>query len=335
MIIGGTVYLDGNPKRGYIDTLTGKFKDQEPDKGDDAGTIILAPINSHTHLGDTFIQDEPFGTLAEIVGPGGFKLKHLNSASEDVIIKGIAKSKKIMRDSGTCAFIDFRETGSAGISTIMAEKTGDPFAIVLSGAKDVNDYLKIKDKVNGIELSAISDIDLSFGISLSKAARAEKGITGIHFSERYREDISSLKEINPDLVIHCLYCTKEDIHELAGLEIPIVITPRSNVFYGERKDYNDLCRETDLVLLGTDNAMNTEPHIFREMEFLFRYQRGINRLSPELIIDMVTSRPRHFIEKMKVKIPNSYLLFPEVDLKPYEIVMRSHYYDFKKISHTQ
>ena len=196
MIIGGTVYLDGNPKRGYIDTLTGKFKDQEPDKGDDAGTIILAPINSHTHLGDTFIQDEPFGTLAEIVGPGGFKLKHLNSASEDVIIKGIAKSKKIMRDSGTCAFIDFRETGSAGIRTIMAEKTGDPFAIVLSGAKDVNDYLKIKDKVNGIELSAISDIDLSFGISLSKAARAEKGITGIHFSERY-----SLRILEKDGII--------------------------------------------------------------------------------------------------------------------------------------
>lgn len=335
MIIGGTVYLDGHPGRGYIDTSTGKFKEQEPDKGDDAGTIILAPINSHTHLGDSFIQEEPIGTLAEIVGPGGFKLKHLNTATEEEIIAGITKSKKIMRDSGTCAFIDFREAGSAGINTILAEKSGDPFGIVLSSPKDAGDYLKIKDIVNGIELSAISDIDLNFGVSISKAAKNEKGITGIHFSERYREDISSLKEISPDLVIHCLYCTKEEIQELADLKVPIVITPRSNVFYGERKDYYDMCKETDLILLGTDNAMNTEPNIFREMEFLYRYQRGLNRLPPESIIDMVTKRPRRFLEKMGIEIPNSYLLFSGVDLKPYEIVMRSHYYGFKKISHTQ
>ncbi len=334
MIVGGTVYLDGYPRRGYIDISTGKFREQEPDKGDDAGTIIIAPINSHTHLGDSFIKEEPMGTLAEVVGPGGFKLKHLNSAREEEIINGITKSKKIMRDSGTCAFIDFRETGSNGINTIMAEKLGNPFGIVLSSPKDVEDYLKIKDKVNGIELSAISDIDLSFGVSLSKAAKAAKGITGIHFSERYREDISSLKEIKPDLVIHCLYCTKEEIVELADLKVPIVITPRSNIFYGERKDYNNMCRETDLILLGTDNAMNTEPNIFREMEFLYRYQRGINRLSPESIIEMVTNRPRMFLEKMGIKIPNSYLLFSGVDLKPYEIVARSHYYEFKKISHT-
>ncbi|EQD79989.1 N-ethylammeline chlorohydrolase, partial [mine drainage metagenome] len=88
MIIGGTVYLDGIPKRGVIDTETMKFTEREPDISEDVGTVMLAPVNSHIHIGDSFIKEEPFGTLAEIVGPSGFKLKRLEQADRKEILQG-------------------------------------------------------------------------------------------------------------------------------------------------------------------------------------------------------------------------------------------------------
>ncbi|MHB1663450.1 MAG: amidohydrolase family protein [Thermoplasmataceae archaeon] len=335
MILGGTIYLDGNPKRGFINTLTGEFKEQEPDRKEHKGTIMLAPINSHTHLGDSFIKEEPMGTLPEIVGPGGFKLTHLKNAKEIDIIRGVKAAKRMMRENGTGAFIEFRETGFSGLNTILEEKRNKPFGVILSRPQSVEDYYKIKEKVDGVGLSAVSDDDIGAAKELVKAVKDNNGITAIHFSEDRRENISDLREIEPDLLIHCLSCTKDDLREIADMGAPIVITPRSNVFYGKRPDYQHLIGESDKILLGTDNGMNSDPNIFREMEFLFRYQRGIMRTNPTEILEMVINRPRKFLTEKGINVPPSFVLFPNVDLDPYEIVMRSFNYKSRKISHNR
>ena len=66
------------------------------------------PVNAHTHIGDSFIKDEPIGDLPEIVGPGGFKHRQLENSSDGIIMEGIKNSTSFMEKSGILSYFDFR-----------------------------------------------------------------------------------------------------------------------------------------------------------------------------------------------------------------------------------
>jgi len=55
--------------------------------------------------------------------------------------------------------------------------------------------------------------------------------------------------------------------------VPIVVCPRSNVFFGKVPDLPRLLRIGVDVRLGTDNAMVNAPSMVREMEFAYKVAR--------------------------------------------------------------
>ena len=326
--VSGNVFYDGKMRKGTLQVRgdSVEFREGWISNNSVSGTIIPALINAHTHIGDSFITIEPEGDIKGAVGPGGFKEKQYESASQAVVRAGMRRSMKFMSRTGTSAFIDFREGGYSG-SALLRNIRPEPKPIILGRPLSTSDgTLGIAD---GAGMSAILDHDAPFMRGISEECRRSGKLFALHLSERIREDIDAALALKPDLLVHCLECTDQDLDMIASAGIPVAITPRSNVFFGKRKDYSMFMRHGITLLLGTDNVMTVEPDMFGEMGFLFTWQRSINRLSPDNIISMATENPRKFINRRGLG-PESfqYLFFRGLRLSSYELVSKAHMFRF-------
>ena len=54
----------------------------------------------------------------------------------------------------------------------------------------------------------------------------------IHASERIREDIGKVLDLKPWFVVHMTVAEREDVVACAESDVPIVVCPRSNLFFG-------------------------------------------------------------------------------------------------------
>lgn len=88
----------------------------------DASGCFISPgfVNSHIHIGDSFIMDYGDGkSIDEIVKPPlGIKHRALANAEDDDIINAMVNSMELMVESGTNKFIDYRENGINGIKLL-------------------------------------------------------------------------------------------------------------------------------------------------------------------------------------------------------------------------
>ena len=109
-------------EKGFVDTCinleTCEFVDS--DKEED-GIIVPLFRNCHSHLGDTEARSSVPAkiTLAELVGPGGWKHKWLKNNN---IKKSILEGLKEATYSGTGLIMDFREGGKEGGQSGMEEE---------------------------------------------------------------------------------------------------------------------------------------------------------------------------------------------------------------------
>ena len=89
--------------------------------------------------------------------------------------------------------------------------------------------------------------------------------------------------------MHATYATDDDVKEMAGRDIDVVLCPRSNAALGVGfPRAGDLIDSGVNVLLGTDNVMINSPDMFREMEFLRKYSRLHCSLTPHDVLRMAT-----------------------------------------------
>jgi len=324
VIVEGLIFVDGEFERGKFSITRGKFVDGI--KGADyRGTLLKAPINLHVHTADSFIREEPRGSLPEVVGPNGLKWKMLRSANLSEMKSGMRQSIAFMRKRGTAAFFDFREptnlsdhisTGKEGITEIVLTRPQEE--------KDVEPLVKMS---SGFGLSSIDDNDFSWLLHLSKKAKESGKLFAIHYSENVREDIGKLIKLRPDFAVHCIESTNEDIATLRKNRIPVTITPRSNIFYGKRPDYARFLEGGIRVMMGTDNVFVTEPDMWQEGEFLYRYQRGFHRISPEDILKIMIENPRAFMREKKIAMREEmYVLYTGIELTPYQIITKPNSY---------
>ncbi|EQD38175.1 chlorohydrolase family protein, partial [mine drainage metagenome] len=223
-------------------------------------------------------------------------------------------------------FIDFREGGYGG-TTLLRNIKPEPKPIILGRPLSSSDgTIGIAD---GAGMSAILDHDVSFLMDISKECRRAGKTFAMHLSERIREDIDAALDLKPDLLVHCLECSDKDLDRIASAGIPVAITPRSNVFFGRKKDYSRFLRHGIPLLLGTDNVMTVEPDMFREMGFIYTWQRSIGRFSPDSIISMATENPWKFINGRGLGTESfQYLFFKGLRLSSYELVSRAHMFRF-------
>lgn len=325
-IVKGKVYTRNGFEKGTFRVNRYGFKKIESGTPDFEGTLIPSPFNSHTHMGDSFIGEEPIGSLSEIVGPGGFKMRNLSEASDEKISKGMIRTINFMKNIGTNGFIDFREQGLRGIELIPEFKGIN--GVFLSRPSDVQEASTLIDLSHGFAMSSITDNDFNFLLKLREIANSKKKLFSIHFSENIREDIKKLIELKPDFIVHGIEATDEDLNLISKLGVYCVITPRSNIFYGKEPNYARFISNGVKILLGTDNVFTTEPDIFTEMDYLYRYQRSRSRISPQEIMKTTIWNPRDFLMEKGINFPlERYILFFD-DLSEYEIVTRAHIYDY-------
>ncbi len=318
----GTFYLDGEYRKGIYYSDENRFEENENVR--EEILYIPKPVNAHTHIGDSFIKEEPVGTLAEVVGPGGFKLRRLKSSDPEVLIGSIKNSINYMKGIGTGTFIDFREAGSSSMETIKAMRSSHPGSIILGRPENLEGLEKMKELINGIGFSAVSDDDNDLMISLGKRARNLGLIVSTHYSENRQEPIEPLYELKPDLLIHCTALGRNKLQSLKSITNNVAITPRSNFFFNIRPDYKMFLEEDINLMLGTDNVMTVNPNIFEEMDFLFRIQKNLNRIEPEEIMKMAFHNSFKFMKKSGIRNGENWIKFMGRIPSPYQIVTKFH-----------
>ena len=226
--------------------------------------------------------------------------------------------------TGTSADVDFREGGPEGIKDVPGRtriKT-----IILGRARNRHEADSILDISSGLTISSISDIGKEDAFYYSEKARNRGKIFAMHLSERIREDTGLALSMKPHFLVHCIECNNQDLKEISRERIPVVITPRSNVMFGKRPDYAAMLNAGINIFLGTDNCMTVEPDMFQEISFLYTYQRTLNRIEPETILNMATYAPASFFSDLGIRIPEEYIFYPNRRLSAYSIVTRGHVY---------
>ncbi len=325
MEFSGNVYYNGKLRRGTLKIDENiEFIDKIGNKN--YGTLIPMPVNAHTHVGDSFINEEPRGTLPDIVGPGGLKHRFLDNADQDVVINYMSHTNGFMENSGILSYFDFRENGINGINELKKSKKRFVRPLIFARPYKNDNISTIINSSDGIGISSISDMDYDDIYNLSIETHKKNKIFALHFSENLREDINKIIDLKPDLLIHGIEANNIDLEQIHEKQIDIAITPRSNIFYGKRPDYNKFLKYNINLMLGTDNVFVTEPDIFSEMDFLYRYQRFFDYISPVDILKMVIDNPYNFMEKHNINIKKRYLFFKNELLNEYQIVTKRHYF---------
>ncbi|MDH3365650.1 MAG: amidohydrolase family protein [Thermoplasmata archaeon] len=281
---------------GYLRIVDGTVAEvcPEPPPADSTRSVVLpAFVNAHTHIGDAFAFPAPPGTVEETVGPGGYKHRVLGSASGAEKAAGMRSSIDLMLRTGTTSFVDYREEGIDGARALRETVSETPVRGVVLGrparvesfAEEIDALLEVCD---GLAFSAISDLPKEVLIEASARCRRDGKLFSIHASEVRREPIDEILELKPDFVVHMTAATDEDLAECAEAEVPIVICPRSNAFFGIRPDIPRLLRLGTTVALGTDNAMICPPDMLSEMRAAFELSRRFGGVSSAEAIYLAT-----------------------------------------------
>ena len=253
-------------------------------------------FNSHTHIGDAFINPPKMGLEELVAPPHGYKFKMMGMADDDTIIKGMREAVKFME--GTDVFVDFREGGIKGIEMLKeALKDGETKAIILGRPEkmeyDYKEMEKIISNSDGIGLSSLSDWDYKEMEKIAEHVHKKKKIFALHFSENKREDVNKVIALEPTFIVHACMSTEEDFKKIAEHGIPVVICPRSNAFFGLKPRVEKLMKYGIDIMLGTDNTMIVKPDIFQELKYLIKNFD----VDEKNAMDMITKTPEKVFRK--------------------------------------
>ncbi|WP_406670897.1 amidohydrolase family protein [Methanolobus sp. ZRKC4] len=272
---------------GYIVIEDGIVKEVHEKKNDSGNIIAPCFVNAHTHIGDSVCKDPVLGNLhghyverdlSQLVQPPhGLKHRILNTTPHWKIVDAMMNSIQDMNDTGTYAFADFRESGTKGVlalkealesSDVLARIFGRPANNV--GEKNISRELEeLLDKADGFGMSGTNDIDMEILKTARQYSLKMDKTFAVHAGESSRSDINKALSLDPDILIHMTQATQKDLQEVADMDIPIVVCPRSNFITGV--GMAPIVKMLDMgikVAVGTDNVMLNSVSMFSEMEIL-------------------------------------------------------------------
>jgi cytosine/adenosine deaminase-related metal-dependent hydrolase len=251
---------------------TGKASTKAPRCKTVDGIALPALPNAHTHLGDFKLRSKVKAgmTVEELVAPPD-GLKHRLLPKID-ITESISGALHALRGSGVGMFCDFREGGAAGVEAmgralvsgghgLRATILGRPKGL----AYDREEVEAILSLCDGIGISALRDWDRAELSDLSTHVRGKGKTFALHASETVREDIDGILDLEPEFLVHMVKGTRSDFNRLSVLGIPIVVCPRSNLFFGLRPPIKAMVDADVPVCIGTDNAMLTDLSLLGEL----------------------------------------------------------------------
>ncbi len=324
MRIYGNILLRDEFFTGTIEVKDGEIAGvwKKKEDYDVKGTVIPTFVNMHTHIGDSWYNEEPEGTLEEVVGPGGLKYRILED--EENVKKGMREALSMMESCGVSHFVDFREEGREGVNLLVDAARNSAITPVILGRDG------LWPGAAGVSASSVSDTDFEYLKKMAELAHSHGGIFAIHASEGRREDVDKVLSLNPDFIVHFFSASPDDMKKVADANIPVVLTPRANVFWGFLPDIPNMLSSGLRIALGTDNGMLTSPCMFREMNFAYLISRLYGGIEPEEIVKMATIRGRRIlgIDDNGVDKPARLLIFRRI-FTPYEMVMKAGVEDIK------
>ena len=266
--VSGSIHNGDSFFQGYVcidnNVIVEVSEGRPPEKPFATGTIVRGLVNCHTHAGDAGLKVNAGMTLEELVAPpNGLKHRYLAEAGSD-IVRPMAEYVKKMYSFGTTGFADFREGGTEG-AKMLRSVSGD--AVILGrplhehDGNELDDLLKVAD---GIGISSITDVSVSTAENIAEHVHRENKTLALHVSERIREDIDLILSLEPDFVVHMTQASDKDMRKCADSDVPVVVCPRSNMYFGMIPPVRRLLGAGVKVALGTDNAMLCDPDLRKE-----------------------------------------------------------------------
>jgi cytosine/adenosine deaminase-related metal-dependent hydrolase len=266
------------------------------------GVIVPTLINCHTHIADHVVPVDTRLSLEELVAPpDGLKHRILRNMPLNHLTASMVRLSRNMFARGVTSYIDFREGGVEGAQALAAAKGNGAEPVIMGRpaamkyvSSEVNALLKV---ANGIAVSSISDWDYGELSSLADHVNNKGARFAIHASERVREDIGKVLDLKPRFVVHMTKATREDVVACSEAKVPIVVCPRSNLFFGSVPPLKMMLDAGARVALGTDNAMVSPPDMLQEIgtaALLLRSQ-GVQDLTP--LVDMAFTNARILLNR--------------------------------------
>lgn len=224
--------------------------------------ICPAFVNAHTHIGDSVAKEAGEGlSLDELVAPpDGLKHRILRDTPRDELIEHMRYSARLMQQTGTALFLDFREGGTDGVTALQTALSD----LAIQGFILGRGPATVLETSDGYGASGARDA--SFDKQRTAAKTHEKPFA-IHAGERDSDDIDGALALDPAFLIHMVHPTTEHLAALRERKIPVVVCPRSNLVTNAGTPPIRELLDRTLVALGTDNVMLNGPSMFREMEF--------------------------------------------------------------------
>ncbi len=246
------------------------------------GIAIPGLVNAHVHTGDYVLAGLGLDRKLEeiVVPPLGLKHRELARMDEDEVVASIAQATLHMLGSGVAVAGDFREGGLVGVKAARSAAISTGFKLVVLGRpSDDEDVEDILSNADGIGLSSPLEVSPEVLSRAYSIARAGGKLLAAHVAEtkgaRDAGDLELLLEVaEPSFIVHGTNLTQDDLSLLAEREIPLVICPRSNSFFGVGEPpLAEALKDGVEVALGTDNTGWISPELEREMETAFSLLR--------------------------------------------------------------
>ena len=270
-VADGFIFTEHGLIRGHAvheNGVTELFEGPSKDVPDLHGVIVPSLIDAHTHCADAGVRPKPGMSLEELVAPpDGLKHVYLRNAPRDRLVGDMRFFGSQARANGIATFVDFREGGAEGCR--MAREAC-PDAVILgrpiSPEFDPNEIDDILSVADGIALSSLKDIDLSYAERIADRTHRAGKTFALHVSERVREDIDTVLALEPSFVVHMVEATDPDLRKCADSGVPIAVCPRSNRYFGKAPPLKRMMDIGNTVAIGTDNAMLCSPDLRPEAD---------------------------------------------------------------------
>lgn len=260
------------------------------------GTLVCPMfVDAHTHVGDTGAKELGIGLPHEqaVIPPHGLKHRFLRSVEPATLACMMRTGLIDMLQSGVIACGDFREQGLGGVRTLRQAAAGLPIRVVALGRMDEGappaeleaQAHAILQEADGLGVRDVESYppDLLLRLRAGYPAR----VFAVHAAESCAAQQDSLRSTGrtqvarvldwcPDLLVHLVHATDDDLALVARQGVTAVACPRSNGILGV--GFPNLARWRELGVrfaLGTDNVMFVAPDMLREMDFASRLGRGL------------------------------------------------------------